>query len=172
MAATQTSVSQRPAKALEGQISDDAPRYMRSMVNAGSGDIGFGRMVVYEDDEGNQADLLDGASDILAGVVVHGHAYNIDHELSDDDELKPGTVMDVMKFGVVTVFPEEAVDPTDDVRVRHSGTGKIGGFRASAEAGETLDISSFARWLTKAGAGEPAELFINMAGAAGADADT
>jgi len=170
--AKQTSVSQFPGKALEGQISDLCPSYQRSMVNADEVGIGFGRMVAYSDDEGNEADLLDAAADELAGITIHGHAYHIDSELNSDDELKPGTVMDVLKFGVVTVFPETTVDPTDPVHVRHSGSGKQGGFRNAGVNDETIDISSFARWQTKAGADEPAELFINMAGAGGAVADT
>lgn len=172
MAATQTSVSSTPTAALEGQLSDDSPKYIRSMVNAeSSAAIPFGRMVAYDGTAGNEAALVASGSDVLAGVTVHGHAYHLNEELNDDDELKSGTMMDVLMQGVVTVFPEESVDPTSDVRVRHSGTGDQGAFLASAASGETIDISSFARWLTSAGAGEPAELFIDMTGAAGASAD-
>lgn len=106
----------------------------------------------------------------FAGVVLHSHHYDEEFEIGAgagtlDDGLNPDVTLKVLTHGTVWVLPEEAVTPASDVRVRvvAGATEQAGAFRATADdVTDCVDVSAFCRWLTSAGAGEPALLEINM----------
>ena len=153
----QTSIVDEPAAAFGGKKVDGAPHYIQSRVNEhATAELPFGVMVaVGSSDEDNAALPLATVADVLAGVVVHSHAYNQDNELGDEG-VKPDFMVGTMRAGVIWVAVEEAVSPGDSVYTRAvvSGAERAGDFRKSTDASDMIDCSGFASWLsTTTGAG-------------------
>lgn len=178
-AAVQSAVTSK-ASAIEGMPADasaltrDVATYISEEASA---EIPFGVMVCRgSTDEDNGALLLNTSAaameQLLAGVVMWTDVYAKPSELGDTG-LKPGVTLNVLQRGRIWVRPEDAVDPGDAVRVRCvvAGSEVKGAFRSAADSTDCVDISSFARWRSSAGAGELAILEIDMTNAKLADAD-
>lgn len=169
----QTSISQTPTVALAGQLVDSAENDVLSYVSEeASEEIPFGVMVMHGTAD-DQCLLLDGtaaeADDKLLGVTVRSQAYAKDTELGDTG-VKPKNVIGILRKGRIWVEVEEAVTPQSKVRVRvvDAGSEVPGAFRDTADdTDDCILISSFARYVTSAGAGELAQLEIDMTGALG-----
>ncbi len=123
-----------------------------------SAEIPFGRML--KQGTANRGCLLMAtATDLLCGISVRSQAYQVDQELGSTG-LKPKTVVSVLTKGRIAVTVTDAVTPASPVRVNEVG----GTFQTAASAGVTTNISSNARFLTSAGAGEVAILEFDMTG--------
>lgn len=178
MPTVQSSVSDKPAIGRAGQIADSGrDKVARSYVNAeASAEMPFGVMLARG--TGDQDALLPHTSaaamaDAFIGVLVFNHAYAKDGELGDTG-LKPNVQLSVLTHGRVLVTTEDAVSPGDPVRVRvvTAGMEVAGAFRTAQDLTDCVDISTMARWVTSAGAGELAVLELNMTFAQSGVADT
>lgn len=177
MTAPQTTVLATPDIGVPGQIADlngaaDAITFSKTNKEA-SASMPFGIMVK----QGTLDDdvlLLTAAANKLAGIVLFDHDFHRDSELTSAG-LKPGTTFGVGWQGPFLVTVEDAVTPASGVHIRHTtgvGGTQPGAFRGTAEATHTLDASAFARFLSSAGVGGVAELWIDLSNAALATADT
>lgn len=157
MAIGQTSVTDMAAAAQAGQLADLAEVEARSFVNEeSSAEIPFGRMVV----QGAADDgcvLMAGASDDIIGVSVWSQAYQLHNEVGDDG-VKPGVGLAVAREARIWVEVPATVTPGDDVRVHKTG----GTFQTGASAGNTIKLTSGARWLTSTSGAGLAQLEIDM----------
>lgn len=145
-----------------GVIADLAPHYGRSYTSQESSDeIPFGVLVVQSADPDDGCKLPVAAA-IPLGVVVHNHGYAKDNQLGDTG-LKPGVTMQVLRQGVVWVRVEDAVTPDDAVRVRITAGGgeQKGAFRTAADSTDCALVAG-CQFLTAAGAGELAQLQVDM----------
>ena len=170
MAATQTTVADRMTLAIAGMLDQsEMVASIRSYTSEeASAEIPFGTMVIRGTDEDNGVLQVhtSGATVIalLAGVVVHSHAYAKTQELGDTG-LKPDTTFGVLQKGRIWVTTEDACDPGDAVRVRVvvAGAEVKGAFRVAADSTDCVVLSkTMARWLTSAGAGGLALLELDM----------
>lgn len=136
----------------------------------GSAELPFG--IVLKQGTGAQDALKPTAtSDRLIGILAHEHAYSKEVQLGTVG-VKPTQPLNVVQYAPLGMYVtvEEAVTPTSPVRVRVT-TAAAGAIRTSAVAGGTLNISSFARFLDSAAAGETVRLQFNFLDAAAAVAD-
>lgn len=161
----QSTIDMQSAQAIRsGLIQSAYPGEPRSYVNAEStAEIPFGVLVVQATDEDESAKLPDGTGDVPYGVVCFSHAYARGTELGSTG-LTPKTEMGVLGHGTIWVATEDAVDPGDAVRVRTSGTGQLGAFRAAQDTTNTAVLTG-ARWLTSTSGAGVALLELNMTGA-------
>ena len=149
--------------ALDGQIADLAPRFVRSLRNDSGEDKPFG-IAVARGAADNDFDELDSAGDEIVGVLSHSHARDV-HGLADGTGVAAGAVANVVAQGVVYVRVEEAVTPDDPVYVRFANgvadATKVtkGAFRKSADTNTARQFFG-ARYLTSAGAGEVAQVWF------------
>lgn len=180
----QTAVADRMTIGIVGQLAD-----LHSMADArvktatnqeASAQIPFGIMVIRGSLDDSALLLHTSAAamvtgQLLQGVSTHGHAFAEPQELADTDAggLQPDATFGVLEIGTIIVAPENAVTPASEVHVRAvAGVGEqAGAFRATADGSDTVDITAFAKWLTSAGAGQPAVLEIDMTNSALAVAD-
>ena len=121
-----------------GEIAEHLPdEYTQSF--AAEGDILFGTAVVRgSDDEGVKT--IAAVTDEFLGVAAKSfEASDFDNELYN-----AGDPVGVVRKGIVVVYVEEAVDPGDPVRVRHTAaTGKaVGAFGTTADSGKTAKVSN------------------------------
>ena len=132
-----------------GEIAEHLPdEYIDS--HAAEGAIAFGSAVVRGTDP-NGAKEISAATDELLGVAARSfEATDLDDQLYAD-----GDPVGVVRKGVVVVPVEEAVDPGDPVRVRHTAdTGKPKGvFCTTADAGQTAKVEHAEFKSSIAGAG-------------------
>ena len=155
-----------------GVIGDLAPHYIRSYTNQeASAEIPFGVLVVQATDPDDGCKLPVAAAMPL-GVVVHSHAYSYPGQLGDTG-LKPGVTMGVMRQGVIWVTVEDAVTPDDAVRVRlTAGVGEQQGAFRTAQDSTDCAVVAGCQFLTAAGAGDIAQLQVDMTKVAVLTADT
>lgn len=176
MAAPQTTVTLAPDIGVPGQIPSmdgvqDAVVNSKTSKEA-SASIPFGVMVK----QGTLDDdilIMTAAVNKLAGVTCWAQDFARPSEL-DANGIRPGTTVGVVFIGPVLVVVEDAVTPSSSVRIRHTtgaGGTVIGSFRGTAEATHTIDATGFARYLTSAGAGGIAAVYVDLANAALAVAD-
>lgn len=151
------------AAALDGQIADLGPRFVRSLRNDSGLDKPFG-IAVTRGTADNDFDEVDHTDDEVIGVIAHSHAFDV-HGLADGNGVAAGAVAGVVAQGVVYVQVEEAVTPADDVYVRFANgvadATKVtkGAFRKSADTGTAKRLMG-ARFLTSAAAGEVAQVWF------------
>jgi len=168
----QTTYTTSPAIALEGQRYPTQGEDIISMVNReASAEMDFGLAVVWEVPEGGTEDAgalaPDAIDEIVAGILVHSHAYAKPDQLGDDG-VKPGEKLSVMRKGKIWVKPEDAVAPGDRLFIRAvvAGGEREGAVRMSADSTDCIDSTGQGVFLTSAGAGELALLevdFTNLA---------
>lgn len=108
----------------------------------------------------------------LRGISVHGHSFERKTELFDDG-LQPKAVFGVLQRGRVFVKANTDVVVGDEVHVcidTHSGY-EIGRCGKDGQAGDTIDITAFARWVRGGLKGSVVVLEIDMNNAALGSAD-
>lgn len=163
----QTSVLNQMPIGVAGQLADLHTEEFGDVMSAtsqeASAEIPFGVMVQPgTSDDGVK--LLSGAGGTkMGGVVVFSNSYDAPVQLGSTG-LKPGVTFDRLRKGRIIVLCEEAVVAnTSAVHVRHTTatTEQVGAFRATASAGKTFTLTG-AKWLTSAGAGEPAVLEVDL----------
>ncbi len=109
------------------------------------GAIGFGKAVEDTATDG-EATVFNSASGIFSGVALYApQAAGVDSQTYNDLE-----DMAVLRAGVVSVYSDEAVNPTADVRIVHTASGAlaVGNFRKTAVATATTKLNG-ARWAEK-----------------------
>lgn len=183
----QTAVNNRMPIGVVGQLAD-----LSSMADAvvvtgtseeTSAQILFGKMVIQGTaDDGilkphtSAAAMVPAVGTLLKGILTFSNELSEPLEVGpgDNDGILPKTTAGVLVEGSVWVLPEEAVTPKSDVRVRVVAAGGevAGSFRATADTTDCVEITAFARWETSGNSTTPAKLYINMANAAMAVADT
>lgn len=109
------------------------------------------------------AKALAAGGDVLAGVVVHSHAYDKRLELGTTGIL-PKNLMGVMTRGRVWVNAEVAVTAdTDDVFARYTANGGmvVGNFRNDADTSKATQIEG-ARFIMSTTAADVVPIEIDM----------
>lgn len=170
MTTQQTSVSDQAALPFAGKLNESVPSQVATRVSEeSSAETPFGVMVIRGTDKDNQALLCHTSSAVcaplLAGVVLHSHAYAKDTQLGNTG-VKPNQTLNILEKGQVYVLPEEAVAPGDAVRIRAVAAGGEvkGAFRKTAD--DTSDCvllaPSMARWITSGGPATPCLVEIDM----------
>lgn len=163
MAAPQTAVDDAPDIGVPGQLADlqdmaDGTTYSKNSEESSAG-IPFGVMCAAGiADDGALLPASD--SDRLIGVSVFSNEFNRISEL-DTDGLQPGCTFATLWRGAIVVRVEDAVTPATAAHVRCGGTGQKGQFCA-ADGANSIDVSGFCRYLTSAGAGELAVVYVDM----------
>jgi hypothetical protein len=165
----QTSVVNQTTATFAGAIADMGDVESDTYVNGEtSAEIPFGRMVRENSD--HVAKLLAGASPVLAGIAMQSHALAGGGGASGVDVgltgYKVGSTLGVARRGVIWVYTEEAVSPTDEVRVRHTANGagkEVGQFLEDADSGKSLLITNGAHWRSSTSGAGLAMLEIDMA---------
>jgi hypothetical protein len=169
---SQTSIPDSQEQALSaGDLAEMTPHTAESLAVATAA-IPFGRMVEHSAE--GACTVLTAAADVdMAGILIRSHAHPPGLELDDDGALKVGVIGSVLRRGVIAVYSEDAVTTSSAVRVRHTTNGAelAGNFCVTAVAGETFDISNFARWRSTTAAAGIAILEIDMTNAALANDD-
>jgi hypothetical protein len=174
---TQTDVTTAPDIGVPGQMADfqtfgDGVNFSKSSEEASAG-IPFGVMVaVGTADDG--ALLIAANTDALSGVAMFAEEFHRTSEL-DTDGLQPGATFGVLWEGAILVRVENAVTPASTVHVRATANGPLtqkGAFRGGKDGAHTIDCSGFARYLTSADTGGIAVVYIDMADAHLAAADS
>lgn len=150
----QTTFNDEPGASFAGMLADSKPADIISRALGGAANVSFGRMLGYGATPADEvAALADGAAiGAMAGVSVHRHTPDR-ASLTGTEGIVPDEMVDVLRKGRVWVAVDTAVTPGDPVHVVQTGATK-GAFRASADGGNTTDISTKARWeSTTTGAG-------------------
>lgn len=178
----QTSVLNRFALAVEGNLSDDSMTKdaLSKVSEEASAEIPFGRMVKAGTDA-KDVKLMTATNNKLVGISMFNQCYAKPQELGDLG-MKPKMVFNVLNKGRIFVRVEDAVTPASEVHVRAitggtngygaSGAESAGAFRGTADSTDTIDISAFAKFMGAAAAGELVELEIDMTNASQALADS
>lgn len=166
----QTSYSRYMDRAFAGMLADSGLNDVLSYFNAeASASLPFGIAVAKHAAADDAAGLLaDGATAAaVIGITVHHHVTEqqlLQGVTPEDAGIPPKSPMPVLKRGRINVKVEEAVTPASPVYVRHTaGVGEQkGAFRASADGGDAVQLTTGFRFLTSAGAGEMAVLEVNL----------
>ncbi len=130
-----------------GMISDSADNDIRSYVSGeASAEVPYGQMVKQGATDRAFLRLTAGVTQAILGVLVHSQGRAKPTELGATG-LKPKMTGGVMRHGRCWVTIDENVTPASAVRVRVTDVGGVAGtFRTSASAGNTVAISSWARF--------------------------
>jgi len=156
-----TSYPTAPAVGFQGQIADEAPRYVRKARNKEAAPIPFGLAVKKGTNE-DEAILPTAGTDKVVGIAAHTHAMNTIGSTgwSADAGIPADEVFDLLRKGVVWVKVEQAVVQGDLAFVRFAagagGTQK-GAFRKDADTATAMLVKG-AVFLTGAAAGGLAQL--------------
>lgn len=171
----QTSYVQTPDAGQLGLLADTSP----SNIVTGFSDaiIPWGRLVSYDGAQDKvklpaaATDILDANSESrpVAGIVVASKAYEKqpDNTLGVADANVPvypaKAAFSVIRTGVVWVWSEQAVSPTDQVFARHTASGneKPGNFRKDADTANAA-LFKGARFLTETTAAGLVQIEINL----------
>lgn len=163
---SQTTVADsQTAAPLPGDIQSAEPGSPRSYTSAeATAEIPFGVLCVLGTDE-DAACVLATSNGIPAGIVVRSKAVAIGTEFGDVG-YKPKATLGLLRKGTIAVQVEDAVDPGDAVRVRHTaGEGEQKGAFRSAVDGTDCSVLSGAMWIQGAGAGGIAILEVDLTAA-------
>lgn len=136
MAIPQTSYGTSPAKAYAGMLADAGKSYKRSLTNEEAAAIPFGIGLARGTTE-DDAKLPAAATDELAGIAIHTHAYDQDG-LTGTAGIPADKVCTVLAEGAIVVRTEESLSPGDPVYVRFSVNTdeQKGAFRNDADSGK------------------------------------
>lgn len=154
----QTSIA-KPAAARAGMNARPAhPHAMVTRVADESGGIAFG-LYVSRDGDDDKVDLPAAAADVGTGGVALIDPTKEPSASGYDN----GDVVSVMTEGCVWVAVEDAVTQGGDVFVRHTAGGSgVGSFRSDDDAGDASKLAD-AKYMSSAGAGELALLYLRPA---------
>jgi hypothetical protein len=121
------------------------------------------------------------AADVLDGILVHADEFDYPSQIADvtvntydQSAIKPKVTGGLLKEGVVYVIPEANGAAAAGVHARivaSGGNTQLGSFTPTAEAGKTINLTPFARWVEPPVLGQPTPLWIDLANAALATAD-
>lgn len=167
--ALQTTYPADFALGFEGQLADGGhDRFSETKVASTSADYFFGRAVMLDVTDETQFIIPAGAG-TFAGITHRTHSVELDTLPAGTEEGIPDTKpANILRKGRIIVFPEDAVAPGDTVFFRHSNAGADpegnGRFRSDNDggSGDVQQVSTGARWVTAAAAGEAAILEINL----------
>lgn len=139
-----------------------------TMRNDQSASIPFGRAVNFASaTDPMSAELPDDAADIIAGIVIHSHAYAKDEQL-DATGVVDGELLNVLRKGRVWVTCPSGCSVGDRLWVRQDVTGggsEVEGGLEDAEDTDNIDCTNAGVWLTSASAGELALLEVDFTNA-------
>lgn len=156
----QSTVTNLPAVAFVGMEPDTAragDEYISRTSTETTLQMPFGTVV--KDDaaaKGVGCKVLAAQADLPLGIVPYSATYQIANELSNVADangnlgLKGGVALQIKRRGRLWVQIEEDVSDGDAVKYRVNALGSgvgPGSFRKTASAGNTVDISKFARWV-------------------------
>lgn len=158
----QTSVQMNPARGLEGQLDEAAPHFRESMVVDETNGVPFGRAVTLESGTDRTVSLpnVTGEASAAYGVAGRNPTYP-----SNDKVIGDGDGVTVVRFGIVTVVPEDAVSKGDAPFIRFdSGAGgsALGSFRSDADTATAAENTNM-EFLDDGVAGQPVRLWIKGA---------
>lgn len=88
-------------------------------------------------------------ADIVRGVVVHSHAYEMD-VTADDDGIRPKAMVNVLRRGRIWVKVVTAVTAGDRAYLFFAGANPKGSWGNAMVADETMDTSLQAEFVTSA----------------------
>jgi len=134
---------------------------------AGGANLEFGRMLgVAGRKLGRQLTTGDTVRD-LAGVLFrtdfnHTRPFEPADARAGFDGMVRGKTVSLMREGRVAVLPVSAPSALNDSVYVRIADGNLGAFSAAADGGDTLDISSVARWVSLPDAQGLCELRVNM----------
>lgn len=157
---SQTSVAEQ-GKGFPGQRVDAGFNDVLSVIAEGA--VIDGRMVSRGTDPDSQGLIPAAATDITNADNVLGVSLrdqSRESSSSGDPQHEDKAVMPVLRKGRVWVYVEDAVTPDSDVFVRFQG-GDEGMFRSDADGGDAAQLAG-ARFMSSAGAGELAQLELNL----------
>jgi hypothetical protein len=146
---------QHPPKFIAGMDPDDALSQDDASHNAESGttSLYFGTFVK-RGTSGVGSKRIAGSTDYPYGVLMFKHTYDIRRELhADTGGPLPGVDIEVRRWGRAAMRCEGSPTPGSKVHMRHtSGAGGtvLGAVRADAVAGETMDLTGMAEFVTAA----------------------
>lgn len=164
----QTTYTQDPAIALEGQLADEqqSPVIISMRNNEATAEMAFGLAVVFEGSTDDQGALApDAITEDVAGIVIHSHAYERgENGTLGETGVKPGGTLNVLRKGRIWVKPETSVSPGDRLHIRAValGTEREGAVRASADSTDTIDSTNQGVFLTSADANGLALLEVDF----------
>lgn len=165
--AVQTTYSQSMTAAFAGMLADGSANDCIAMRNdEETASIAFGRAVKFGSaTDGTSAVLPAAETDVVAGLVVHSHAY-ASNEL-DSTGVKVGGILNVLRKGRIWVTVEDAVVPGDRLWVRAVAGGDpefLGGLLPADDGTDTIDCTGQGQFLTAAAAGGLAILEVDFTG--------
>lgn len=148
-----------PGMISDASDSDDIRSYVSAEASA---EVPFGQMVKQGATDRAFLRLTSGTTQAILGVLVQSQGRAKPTELGTTG-LKPKMTGGIMRRGRCWVTIDENVTPASPVRVRVTDTGGTAGtFRTSSSAGNTVLISSWARFTgTFTAAGGVAELELD-----------
>lgn len=172
----QSTYNAAPAIGYEGMLQGNSPSHKRTYKNAeASASIPFGKAVVYKisaPDTDLDVLLPAAASDKVAGIVIHSHDYgrawtdadgNVHGEL-DSTGLRPGTLMSVLRQGVILVKVPTGCAVGDRLWVRAVATSgeELGACENADDSTDMIDCTKQGQFLTSAAANGLAWLEVNF----------
>lgn len=177
---TQTTVDSPAAIGVAGQLAD-LFTVKNGDVTAGTNEeavnpIPFGVMVKKGTAVG-RIKLPTAAADVLLGILVHAQDYDDPTQLSNvtvntnlQAAIKTGITGGLLRKGKILVIPEATGTEASQVHMRivaSGGNTQLGSFTPTAEAGKTVNCSSFARWCDGVPTlGQPSTLDIDLTNSA------
>ena len=154
--AVQTSFSTSRTQGIAGQVEGNTARETESMRNdEATAEIPFGVAIRH----GSTTDEMDAilltaiTGQLIAGIVMHSHSY-ADTQLGDDG-VKPGALINVVRWGRMLVICEDGCSVGDKLHVRAVAVGSElqGALLAAQDGTDTINCTSSGTWRTSAAAG-------------------
>jgi hypothetical protein len=146
---SQTSYSQSPSVAYEGQV-DDAREVIDCIVNSTNGAVKFGRAVTFRTLPAPGAvptiELPDATGEItgegFAGIVIKDHNVEIADGSTEFSGYTTGQVCSVLRRGRIYVKSESAISSRQQLFARFSAAGaeELGALRHDADTADAVAI--------------------------------
>lgn len=170
-----TTINTEMPRLVAGQLADGGFKDVDSAHNEDTTSILPGRFIVVGATDVNFGALNPSTQDgLLKGLVLFGQSYQPITALDTNGGYLPGITFDYLRHGRATATAKAAMVVTDEVHVQVIADGgtPVGVIRPDADAGKTLDCSSFIKVVEGGDATNPPVIEIDMTGAAGAVADS
>lgn len=142
------------------QLSAPADGVFTMVNNEASNPFAFGFAVIFEGSTEDKGALLPSSeTDLVAGLVVHSHAYGDTQLIASpsaqaEDGIAPGQLVNVMREGRMLVRVGTAVTPGDRLWVRAVSDGGgvefLGGLEDADDSTDTIDCTNQGVFLTTA----------------------
>jgi len=148
-------------------------------INQDTVSIGFGRGVAFKTSSpATDLDVLLPAtqSDLVAGIVIHFDQYpraftttditgaSVTIGQLDGTGLRPGTMMAVLRRGMINVICDSGCAVGDRLFVRSTTAsgGAVGGLGNAADSTNMIDCTKQGQWMSSAAAGAVAQLWVDF----------